>query len=351
MSYCIRGWRKLVWLLVVAAAAGCAVSRDAKPAPRGPGDYQFCFWNVENLFDDKVDGSRRKADREFDEWFANKPEYLEKKLENLCKVLLDKDMNEGNGPDILAVAEVETYRAAEMLQEALNKRIADPAQHYTEMRWKDPSGGRSIACAVLTRLHVVKDKTRLLGEKKHERILEVHLEADGKELVVVASHWSSRVKDKEGRRRSNYADTIYGRYRAMYTTNPKVAFLVCGDFNTEPNDPGVTEHLHAIGDAQKVRAGGLEPLLYNLFAAFQEKGEGTHNYRGRWFVYDQIVVSPAMLGGGPGWTVDPASARIVRRLALKGRPDRFGGPSDRRPLASRGASDHFPVTVQLSVGK
>jgi hypothetical protein len=41
----------------------------------------------------------------------------------------------------------------------------------------------------------------------------------------------------------------------------------------------------------------------------------------------------------------------VPRIAFRGRPDRFGGPSDRRPWKNRGASDHFPVTVELRVSR
>jgi hypothetical protein len=65
-------------------------------------------------------------------------------------------------------------------------------------------------------------------------------------------------------------------------------------------------------------------------------------------VFDQVCLSPGLLGGA-GWSYVKGSARVVPRIAYRGRPDRFGGPSDRRPLDKRGASDHFPVTVELRV--
>ena len=58
------------------------------------------------------------------------------------------------------------------------------------------------------------DRTRLLG--KQQRILEGHLQANGHDLVIMASHWTSRVTDEEGDKRDRYGDTIYGRFRAMY---------------------------------------------------------------------------------------------------------------------------------------
>src|SRR5262249_5642018 len=147
-------------------------------------------------------------------------------------------------------AEVESYRAAELLQKALNARLKSASEHYPEPIYKDPGGARNIGCAVLARVNAEKDRTRLLG--KRQRILEVHLRAAEQELVLVASHWSSRLKDK-GKSRADYADQIYGRFKSMYRSNPKVAFLVCGDFNDDPTDPSVVDHLHALGDLQKVR--------------------------------------------------------------------------------------------------
>jgi endonuclease/exonuclease/phosphatase family metal-dependent hydrolase len=330
---------------------GCPQAGSPTPGSGGgPGTYLLCSWNVENFFDDRPDGWNKEPDRSFDRWFANNPEVLRAKLDRLCQVLLSDDLSGGRGPDILAVAEVESYRAAELLRDALNARLRDPALHYPTVVYKDPAGGRNIACAVITRLRVDEGRTRLLG--KRQRILEVHVEAAGQDLVVVASHWSSRLRDK-GKGRAHYADQIYGRFRAMYRQNPKVDFLVCGDFNDNPDDPSVVDHLHAIDNLEKVRRGGPEPYLYNLFAPLWARGEGTLYFGKRPQLFDQVCVSPGLLDG-EGWTCDVKSARIVKQIALRnGRPDRFGGPSprDKRPLSKRGASDHFPVTVRLSVAR
>jgi endonuclease/exonuclease/phosphatase family metal-dependent hydrolase len=328
-------------LCAVAAVVGCRPPSEGAPEPAK--SYLFCFWNVENLFDDRVDGWTREPDKGFDVWFADDKAARDKKLENLCKVLLG--MNGGRGPDVLAVAEVESYRAAELLQLALNARLKDRNDHYPTVLYKDPSGGRSIACAILTRLKVNGDRTRLLG--KRQRILEAHVEVDGRELIVIASHWASRLKDK-GTGRAHYGDQIYGRYKAIYRANPKASVLVCGDFNDDPDEPSVVKHLHATGDLKAVKAGGAEPLLYNLFAAAFKKGEGTHYFGAKAHIFDQIAVSPGMLEGGP-WLVDLGSAQIVKEMALpNGRPKRFGGRTRRE---ERGASDHFPVTVRLHPGK
>ena len=67
-------------------------------------------------------------------------------------------VNEGKGPDILGVVEVESIRAAELLQQALNKRL-DPSLHYTNVLMREVSSGRHIAPVLLTRLPVIRDRT------------------------------------------------------------------------------------------------------------------------------------------------------------------------------------------------
>jgi endonuclease/exonuclease/phosphatase family metal-dependent hydrolase len=390
-----RGWSLRTWawvlggLLVIAAAAGVALllaapllfppaggpvasegpgsaghPEEGAPPAAGAGEYLFCFWNAENFFDDRREERPTRADAPYDAWFADNPDVLARKLENLSKAVLR--LNDGRGPDILALAEVESERAAELLRDALNQRLGGRAEPYRTALWKDPHGGRHIADALLTRLPVDRDRTRLHGGRM--RILEAHVQANGHDLVVIASHWTSRVSDQEGEGRDKYADLIYGVYKAMYRSNPKVDFLVCGDFNDPPDDDSVTQHLHAVGDVRAVRDSTRdEPLLLNLFApafwgrptllrdpnvfpARDRDHPGTHFYRGKWMLFDQICVSPGLLDD-EGWRCDPDSAQIVNDLTAdsRGHPKRFGGEHDKTPLEARGYSDHFPVTVRLGV--
>src|SRR5262245_29414869 len=113
---------------------GCAKTQGQPRGPVNSDGYLFCFWNVENLFDDKEDG-RRDPDRQYDTWFANDSAAREKKYSNLSKALIA--LNDGKGPDILALAEVESVRAAELLRDALNKRLSDPALHYQNVLMKE----------------------------------------------------------------------------------------------------------------------------------------------------------------------------------------------------------------------
>src|SRR6185437_9847597 len=140
-----------------------------------------------------VNGWKREPDRAFDRWFAEDKGVFEQKVKNLTEVLAA--LNDGKGPDILALAEVEAEsQAAEKLMESLNEAIKPEAPPYKHLLKKNPHGGRDIVTAILTRLPVVEDRTQLLG--KRQRMLEGHIEADGQDLAVLATHWTSRVSDK-----------------------------------------------------------------------------------------------------------------------------------------------------------
>ena len=81
------------------------------------------------------------------------------------------------------------------------------------------------------------------------------------------------------------------------------------------------------------------------------KDYGTH-WHIKPLIYDHICISPGLLDN-EGWSCDPASIHTVTEgLIAPGakhrQPWRFGNQKDTH---TRGYSDHFPVTVRLTVAK
>ena len=75
------------------ALSGCFVASAPQPQPAE--GYLFSFWNVENLFDDKVN-HYRDPDKAYDEWFAEDEKARKQKYDNLARVLTG--LNGGRGP-------------------------------------------------------------------------------------------------------------------------------------------------------------------------------------------------------------------------------------------------------------
>jgi endonuclease/exonuclease/phosphatase family metal-dependent hydrolase len=323
----------------------------ASPAPSAapPREVFFAFWNVENLFDDLDDPKNHDDD---ENWFANDPAALRQKLDNLSKGLLM--MNGGKGPDILAMVEVESERVVGMLRDAVNAKLVKNGLadlQYRHVLFKDDTTGRRIAPAILTRLPVQADRTRKLGSKRgNGRILLGHVVVDGADLAIMVSHWTSRVTDKTGDRRIEYAQDCYGEFKAMVLANPDIDLIVCGDFNDDFDTPSVQEGLKAVADPKVAREALREPRPLDLCARFdRRKGEGTA-YDSRWNVFDHICVSRGLLDG-KGWSCNPDDIRIFNppefRFGTTGRPWRFGNKTNQ---SARGYADHFPVTLKLRVG-
>ena len=330
-------------------------SEAAPPNPDGSGDYLFCFWNVENLFDDKVDPGRRTVDKTYDDGFGEDAALRELKYNQIASAVLR--LNGGRGPDVLAFAEVESVRAADLLRGVLNAKLRAAGQdaklQYTQVAMKNigNGAGRHIGTGVLTRLPVAHARTRLL--EHNLRILEVHLPVNGHDLTVVASHWTSQLRQRDGTDgdagRDKYARTIYDNYKQASQRDAKVDYLVCGDFNCPPEDPSVTDVLGAFGDRTKLVG---PPAFLDLFAGKNPAQFGTIWYSGKPLIYDHLCVSPGLLDAA-GWTCDPATARVetqglTRPGATRREPWRFGDPG-RDQVGGRGYSDHFPVTVRLGV--
>src|SRR4051812_19512783 len=88
-----------------------------EPLPGAEG-YLFCTWNVENLFDDQDDLRNHDDD---EDWFGHNPDAVYKKVYLLAGALIAQ--NDGKGPDILALVEVENRHAVELLRDALNAML------------------------------------------------------------------------------------------------------------------------------------------------------------------------------------------------------------------------------------
>ncbi|MBA4065910.1 MAG: hypothetical protein C0501_19765 [Isosphaera sp.] len=314
--------------------------------PEGSKTVVFCLWNLENLFDDK-DDRRRQPDEDYDRWFTDNPADRKKKYEKLAGWLLTR--NSGKGPDVIVGNEVESPRAAELLRQALNAGLPAGAAKYEHVAMEELDAGRHIAPCVISRVPL--SGAKLLGRR--QRILQVKVTANGHDLVLVASHWTSQLTDKGDNPdggRARYATTIYDAYAAGVKADPRLDYLVCGDFNDAPDADAVANKLRLTGDAKAVTAGGDVPKLFGPLSGKDPKEFGTHYY-GKPLIYDQVGLSPGMLDAA-GWGYVSESVVVptdgLTRTGARGRqPWRYGSAND--DAVGRGYSDHFPVLLTLKV--
>lgn len=356
----------VVVAFVVAAAIAMMTPPEAESPQKGPGPdpsrasipapaagttssektVVFCHWNLENLFDDR-DDPRRQPDEDFDNWFAKDAAARTAKYQRLATILLR--MNDGAGPDLIVGNEVESLRAADLLRTTLNAALPEGAARYEFVAMVDLDAGRHIAPCVISRYPL--SGARLLG--RLQRILEIRVQVNGRQLVLIGSHWTSQISDKGGdptRGRGAYASTIYNACRDAIRANPAADILVCGDFNDDPDSDPVRRALHVTDDPKLVTTDTSPPRLFGPLSGKSPAEFGTHFYT-KPLIYDQICLSAGMLDTA-GWSYVAQSIRVptdglIRAGDRSRRPWRFGSRTD--SAAGRGYSDHFPVVATLKV--
>jgi hypothetical protein len=117
--------RGLVIALVALAGVGYLIyhyggklKHDPVATAGPPGSYVFCSWNAENFFDDSDSPTIHD---EMEDWYGNNPDMFAKKVDHLATGLLT--MNDGAGPDVIALVEVESLKCFEALRDALNEKL------------------------------------------------------------------------------------------------------------------------------------------------------------------------------------------------------------------------------------
>jgi hypothetical protein len=350
------------------------------------GSVRVAWWNIENLFDTVDDPI--SSDLEFTAANGWTDAAFAAKKRNLAHAL--DELFDGQGPELLGVAEVEG-------DGVFGELLAEMGTSHLKVV-KDPSGtsdlrGIDVSLAYDDRkLSVVERNSwnvhlRYLTRDIYEVVFELTETAE--RLVVIVSHWPSRRLGREHSEPSriavaeNIAFLVRDHVRvdaqqyldltAAGDLQPvrerwETPILLMGDFNDEPFDVSVTDHLQAsseldrvIGptndidrfeaDAATYRNG--DTFLYNaswkflapenvgtFFISSTASGEVFAN---RYQVLDQVIASRGLLKQ-EGLRLDPDSVAIYRALSVAtpaGRPRGF----DRQSL--KGTSDHLPVTATL----
>jgi endonuclease/exonuclease/phosphatase family metal-dependent hydrolase len=314
--------------------------------------YYIVWWNVENLFD--VENSPRRTPRlektlkgELAGW--NKT-VLDKKIAQLASILLQ--VNQGNGPDLLGVCEVENRYVLDLLKDALS-----PLNRDYEVAHHDGPDGRGTDAAFIYDAELFGAEEEfshvILKRSGTREIFQVNMKtASGNDLVIIGNHWPSRLGSELQSEpyRMIAAETLsYFLQRIQEEKGNNVPILVMGDFNDEPFNRSVADYAlstHVRGKVMRAKS----PRLFNLMWPLLGSGLGTYYFGGFPLILDQFLVSRGALNQASPLKVysdSPAIIRFPEMVSGGAYPDpiRFGRPA--KDLNEDGFSDHFPISVVL----
>jgi len=313
------------------------------------GIFSMAFYNLENLFDYERD--MRIFDQDFTPEGAYRwtPEKYNKKLDNLAYVISQLGLeNCPMGPAIIGVAEVENRRVLEDL--VARKELE--ARGYGIVHYDSPDRrGIDVALLYLPALFsVTSSRTYSFsmesrpGYVTRDQLLVSGILA-GESIHIIVCHWPSRSGLRSAALRQQAASISKHIVDSLYRADPDSKIVLMGDLNDDPNDKSCSIILAAKKTQETTEYGGLFNAMWGLY----EKGIGTLSYRGRWNLFDQIIISKPLLGQDYSslsfWRTEIFNRDflIQKEGKYKGYPLRtFSGN-----MFTNGYSDHFPVLIYL----
>lgn len=322
-------------------------------------------YNVENLFDTEHDAGKEdfaylplSVKRAHPEYLATcaridvaawrkeceendwTPALLDEKLKRLSAVI--RQVNQGRGPDILLLEEVENLNVIEQL----NGHLAQSGyQTRVLIEGRDPRG---IDTAVLSRLpqwdtprlHPVPYKAQGNDDparvSKTRGILEVRLLLPGgQRAAIFAVHLPSGAAPGYLRRQ---AVSYLAQLKRELPDD--VLPIVGGDFNINAGE----EQQHGYIAKDLVSTWGVSQFI----GCEGCKGSYYYHSKREWSFFDMLLFAPQMTiaTGFNGWQVDPESIRLVHQSPYQvnrwGTPARFDGARH-----TEGVSDHWPLYAEI----
>lgn len=315
---------------------------------------RVAFWNMENFFDPFVDSTR--AYNEFtpegmQHWTKSR---FYTKRNNMYKAILA--MSENHPIGIFGLCEVEN-------EYVLNSLFALTPLKKHNYRWVHYEGPdrRGIDPAIV----YSKDWFTLVESATipyynpedtayHSRdiLYAKFIDNEDDTIHVFVNHWPSRYSgelETVGSRACSAA-ILRSKVDSICQAMPEgyhAKIIMMGDLNDCPTDPSVHDVLKA-RKASEYEDG----MLYNLFAENEGLGfEGTLKHQADWQVFDQIIVTPAVIDDKSGLHFKEGSARIFWMDFMLEDDDTYHGKKLFRtyigPRYFGGFSDHLPVFIDL----
>jgi len=312
------------------------------------------FYNLENLFDTIVDTNPNiiLAD-EFtpkgrNNWTSKR--YKAKLLRMADVISQIGGQFSPQGPAVIGVSEIENRQVLEDLVNTPKLK----ARHYKIIHFDSPDR-RGIDLALLYRATAFKPTSQkafplIIADKPdfytRSQLLVTGL-LDGEEMHFIVNHWPSRRGGEKRSRplRNAAADLSRSIADSILEVKPNAKIIIMGDLNDDPTNESLRKHLKAKGKIKKMKAGDF----YNPMMEKFKNGNGTLAYRDSWSLFDQLIITPALINSDKG-TYKFLRAKIFKNKKLTQKEGKYKGYPLRTYAGGTfqgGYSDHFPVYLLL----
>jgi predicted extracellular nuclease len=310
------------------------------------GSMGIMFYNLENFFDTIDDQTHNDDDITPNgklNWNTSK---YNSKINNLAKVLI---LAGDEKPDLIGICEVENKNC---IKDLLKNQLFN--QEYDFIHYDSPDE-RGIDVGLIyhknnfriLESYPISVKLSLDSNDKTRDLLFVKLVSNKiiDTLNIVVCHFPSRSGGKE-RSERNRIDAAKHLKQIIEQKGVHNKWLVMGDFNDEPWDYSIfnileSRDINYQNNIQKTN-------LLNLMWSFKNDNRGTYNYKDKWEIIDQMMLSSSLLKELSSKNVGYSMSIIqhdwmMQKGKYAGHPLRnFGGNN-----WLNGYSDHLPIKLKL----
>jgi hypothetical protein len=312
--------------------------------------FSVAFYNVENLFDTIDNPQTRDNDHLPTSKIPWNAKRYERKLNNISKVM--SAINTHGFPTVFGLAEVENRQVVEDLIHTGKLKNA----HYKILHKNSPDE-RGIDVALLYQPSIYQPvKTRFIRiqfpsepDNPTRDVLYSKGLVYGKDTIhIFVNHWVSRYggQEKTDALRRFTGHMLRLMADSIFNVDPNANILIMGDLNDNPTDKSLTVALGARAPDMPF----AKKQLYNLATRPFKAGEGSLYYKG-WDLFDQVIVSTALVGGYNGIKTNSFKEEIFKKSWMLYHFKK--GPAVPNRTAGKnyygGYSDHLPVIVRMKV--
>jgi len=303
-------------------------------------DFWICFWNVENLFTPDTATKLGRGPRTKNE--------CEAKLRRIADVV--NQAAEGDAPDLIAFAEVQSERLLMELERLLSQR-------YHQL-FQDPHEVNATGLALLARKDLFNSPVMLCAHDKdlaRPRAMLTLVNFKDKPFLLAVNHWKSRMGKPIETEQDRVATASWLGSQLM-RWHSKTPVIVLGDFNAEPFErPLSNSEFRGVRFRHQVSRRHWRSRLYNTAWSFLSHREGCPptsyapdpNAPANPVIFDQLLVSGALVDGTGSLQLDEYTVNFFACPDNATERDGVYQPARWNGTGLTGASDHFPIVARF----
>ena len=332
-----------ILLVLCSVLYGCTPTTPSTGS--GTTTLRVLSYNVENAFDDRVDGTEYSDYSPSSNYYADR--LWQVKIDHIRQVLQAADK-----PQIVGLVEVEDRRMAAMILDGVR-----------DLGYRDmavTTGGSVTQCMLISSFPI-QDVASLPTTTGVRDVLSASVDVDGTPLHVLVNHWKSKDSGETESVRIKNAKVARAEVDRLLRQDPAADIILIGDFNSTENEhattgkmPGINDVLRTTGDRTSMTAQGTR-YLYDPWFEIPVSQRGSEVHGSKWECLDHIIMSPGMFDR-TGLSYDEGSFDAFRapfllsyQRAADGRqvPNRWQESGNQH--GPDGYSDHLPVIADFTV--